>query len=474
MAAITSEKATEYLNRVNWKSLVEWLTAEAILNRPADPLQYCRDLLGSKLAERGGMDFRPEQITDWLRNCYTEATSLVDENGVIHGKTLEVSQKSLPEQLEEMHRQVDAMQKLLDASKTIANLDPMQATDNIVGETCRILGCDRATIFTLDAVAKELVLSVAEGAKNIRVPVGQGIAGTVAETGDVINIMDAYSDPRFSDAADKATGYRTTTILCVPIRAPDNTIVGVLQAINKKDAIFGPTDENVINMLATQAGIALQNANLFRDSIASRDKFRSLLDIIRAMQGEMGVNSLIFTITQRTTRVVDADRCTLFLVDNAQKALFAMQGEVNIRIPMDKGIAGSVATSGKSLNIADAYDDPQFNQAIDKKSGYRTKAILCMPIKSGDMVIGVIQLINKVDSTGVFSDDDEDIMMIFLSIAGPILATSNLYSQIQGRGSKSSGEKEMPSDTLVREKHVPQKTMGGFAEGDEDEEEEED
>jgi hypothetical protein len=238
MSAISSEKATEYLNRVNWKSLVEWLTAEAILNRPVDPLQYCRDLLGGKLAERGGMDFRPEQITDWLRNCYTEATSLVDENGIIHGKTLEVSNKSLPEQLDDMHRQVDAMQKLLDASKTIANLDPMQvgyidtyvvhtsmmfvfsyivmylncvyiyiyyekcahassesclhptpscmcgfcilctarstqATDNIVGETCRILGCDRATIFTLDAVAKELVLSVAEGAKNIRVPVGQ-------------------------------------------------------------------------------------------------------------------------------------------------------------------------------------------------------------------------------------------------------------------------------------------------------------
>lgn len=136
MSAISSEKATEYLNRVNWKSLVEWLTAEAILNRPVDPLQYCRDLLGGKLAERGGMDFRPEQITDWLRNCYTEATSLVDENGVIHGKTLEVSQKSLPEQLDDMHRQVDAMQKLLDASKTIANLDPSQVCLSICCRVC--------------------------------------------------------------------------------------------------------------------------------------------------------------------------------------------------------------------------------------------------------------------------------------------------------------------------------------------------
>jgi hypothetical protein len=56
------EKATEYLTRVNWKSLVEWMTAEAILNRPADPLQFARDLIGARLGERGGSDFRPEQV----------------------------------------------------------------------------------------------------------------------------------------------------------------------------------------------------------------------------------------------------------------------------------------------------------------------------------------------------------------------------------------------------------------------------
>lgn len=57
---INPEKSTDYLTRVNWKSLVEYLTAEVILNRPVDPLQYCRDILGVKLTERGGSDFRPE------------------------------------------------------------------------------------------------------------------------------------------------------------------------------------------------------------------------------------------------------------------------------------------------------------------------------------------------------------------------------------------------------------------------------
>ena len=167
------EKATDYLSRVNWKSLVEWLTAEAILNRPTDPIQFCRNLLGEKLSDRTSDDFKPDLITDWLRNCYTEATALVNEHGIIQNKTLHTTSQSLPEQLIELRRKVDGMQQLLDASSAIATLDPIQATENIVTETCRILKCDRATIFIVDNITKELVLTVAEGAKNIRVPIGQ-------------------------------------------------------------------------------------------------------------------------------------------------------------------------------------------------------------------------------------------------------------------------------------------------------------
>lgn len=466
----TPEKATEYLSRVNWKSLVEYLTAEVILNRPSDPVQFSRDILGEKLAQRGGIEFRPEHITDWLRNCYTEATALVDEHGVIHNKTVEKAPLSLQEQLIDMKRKVSAMQKLLDASRTIATLDPLQATDNIITETCRILNCDRATIFELDNVSHELVLCAAEGVRNIRVPVGQGIAGSVAATGDTINIVDAYSDSRFNSSADQATGYHTNTILCMPILNQNNSIVGVLQAINKKDGQFGIVDEDVMNMLAMQSAIAMQNAALFKNAEKQSEKFRALLDMIKAMQGEMGVNSLIFTITQRTPKIIDADRCTLYLIDNVQKALYAMQGEVNIRISMEQGIAGSVASTGQLINIADAYDNPSFNQAVDKKSGYRTKAILCVPIKCEEVVIGVIQLINKMDGSGIFTEEDEDMMQVFLSIAGPILASSHLYQQLQGKG-KTKSDNEMPG-TLPKGNKVTKPTLTNFSEGDEGDEDE--
>jgi DNA repair protein RadA len=154
--------------------------------------------------------------------------------------------------------------------------------------------------------------------------------------------------------------------------------------------------------------------------------------------------------------------------------LFAMQGEVNIRISMEQGIAGMVATTGQILNIPDAYENPNFNQAVDKKSGYRTKAILCMPIKADDQVIGVLQLMNKTTGNYVFTGEDEDVISIFLSIAGPILASSNLYAQIQGKGKgKGDSGSEMPTGktTLPSKSDMMKKTLPGFAEGEDEGEE---
>ena len=105
--------------------------------------------------------------------------------------------------------------------------------------------------------------------------------------------------------------------------------MGVLRVINKKDGTFSDLDSEMLTILSTQAGIALKNAELFNQMDRSRAKFRSLLDIIVAMQSDMGTNSLIFTMTQRSPSVVGADRCTIFMVDQDNKELWAMQGEVS-------------------------------------------------------------------------------------------------------------------------------------------------
>jgi len=466
----SQEDASDYLARTNFKSLIEWLTAEAILNRPDDPLAFIKEVTGDKISARTDAKYSPEDATDYVRKCYAEASASADEEGRIHGKLIKSGNRS---EESSMAQRLALLEKLIDASKVIAmQLDPFEATTTIISESCRLLQCDRATLFTLDPTRNELTLMVAEGAKEIRLPLGQGIAGTVGATGEIINIPDAYQDSRFNPSHDKKTGYKTSTILCAPVVDGKGKTTGVLQAINCAKGPFSDVDEEVIGILAAQAGIALHNAHIFHLSVRSREKIKSLLDVIKAMHSDMGINSLMFTITQRTHTLVDADRGTLFLVDNKSQELWSMQGEVNIRIPKTAGIAGSVATTGETINIPDAYSDPRFNKEVDKKSGYRTNTILCMPIRgdaqSGHEVIGVIQVINK--KMGVFDEEDENIMDSFLSIAGPILQHSQLFNR-----SQSTDGNEFSGKGLVRKSSAAkQKPEMAIIEDDEEEEEEED
>ena len=364
-------------------------------------------------------------------------------------------------------KRLNLLEKVIAASRAIAKeLDPFAATKIIIQETCRILDADRATLFTHDISTNELVLSVAEGAKDIRVPYGRGVAGTVCATGETINIEDVYSDPRFDPHYDMQSGYKTNTILCVPVKSGDGQTVGVLQAINKRGAPFNDVDEEVLGILAAQAGIALHNSNIHKVAIKSREKVKSLLDIIHAMHGDLGINSLMFTITQRVRSLVDSDRCTLFMVDKTKNELWAIQGEVNIRINLNTGIAGHVAMTGETINITNAYEDPRFSTEVDKKSGYKTHTILAMPLRNQDQeVIAVLQLINKVG--GLFDKEDEEILNVFLNIAGPIMQNSQLFVRSkaeQGSGNEFSGKKIKPRTQLDTIE------MNKITEGEEEEE----
>ncbi|HEX5065520.1 MAG TPA: GAF domain-containing protein, partial [Myxococcota bacterium] len=124
--------------------------------------------------------------------------------------------------------QTDAFEGLLDAM--------LVAFTRKIGD---LLGADRASLFLLDAANGELWSKAARDAGGalveIRIPRGKGIAGAVAETGEPVALADAYDDPRFDPTADRATGYRTRSVLCVPIRDLDGRVFAVAQALNKND-----------------------------------------------------------------------------------------------------------------------------------------------------------------------------------------------------------------------------------------------
>ncbi|CAB3377218.1 Hypothetical predicted protein [Cloeon dipterum] len=158
----------------------------------------------------------------------------------------------------------------------------------------RLVDADRASLFLVDSRNKELYARIFDmgtdeskdseensstRGKEIRFPLGTGIAGQVALTGEVLNITDAYSDPRFNRTVDQLTGYHTKTILCMPIFIR-GIIIGVVQMVNKRSGLFTKEDEEAFETFAVYCGLALHHAKLYEKIQRSEQKYRVALDVL--------------------------------------------------------------------------------------------------------------------------------------------------------------------------------------------------
>src|SRR3954470_8436430 len=167
-----------------------------------------------------------------------------------------------PEQV----RQTRNLRILLEVSNALASqvrLDDLLVT--IISKTAEVLDAERATLFLYDPERHELWSKTADRLeiKEIRLSVGQGIAGNVAQARIVENIPDAYADPRFKREFDKLTGYRTRSILSMPLIGGHDELVGVIQVLNKKsEAAFDREDESLLRGLTAHISVAIERANL--------------------------------------------------------------------------------------------------------------------------------------------------------------------------------------------------------------------
>ncbi len=160
---------------------------------------------------------------------------------------------------------LDKLSLLIEATKivnSVLNIDSLLGL--IMDVATRSISADRGTLYLIDRATDELWSKVAQGVDmvEIRLPVGKGLAGYVARTGEIVNITNAYQDARFNPEIDKKSGYSTQTVLCMPMRNREGVIIGVFQLLNKRTGHFGPEDEAFIDALSVHAAMALENAQL--------------------------------------------------------------------------------------------------------------------------------------------------------------------------------------------------------------------
>lgn len=178
------------------------------------------------------------------------------------------------------------LETILEVSRALtAEKDLDRLLQLILTETTRVMDADRSSLFLVDERTNELFSRIAQKSeiKEFRFPIGRGIAGNVAQFKSIINIRDAYNDPRFNPAFDKKTGYKTDTILCAPLVAHEDKLVGVIQVLNKHHGIFTDYDESLITALGSHVAIALDNARLVQHFL-EKQRLQQSLEIAGEIQ----------------------------------------------------------------------------------------------------------------------------------------------------------------------------------------------
>src|SRR5437016_8819633 len=186
---------------------------------------------------------------------------------------------------QEAVRSIARLHRIIEASKLLAStLDLAELTTIILRIVRDEVGTDRGTVFVLDRRRKLLRSLVAQGIEGteIMVPIGHGIAGTVAATGETIDIQDAYADKRFDSSFDATLGYRTVDIYCMPIVNRVGEPVGVLELMNRTRPLT-EEDEEFLAGVSVHVGLALENAQMHREILEKR-KIEQELVLAREIQ----------------------------------------------------------------------------------------------------------------------------------------------------------------------------------------------
>ncbi len=331
-------------------------------------------------------------------------------------------------------RKAKCLEDVLHRVAVVETLD--EVLEQLVEATSLQLDTERSTVFLNDEDSGELYARIAQGAlrREIRLLNTTGIAGHVYASGRPVIVHDTAHDDRFNPAIDEQTGFQTRSIMCVPIRTLKGQIIGVAQTLNKRKGRFGKADQDILEAMMQHAAIALRNAQTIEQIEKSRQQEREFMDVVAELTSEIDLNVLLQKVMSEATSMLNAERSTLFLNEKKTNELFSRiaqgDGVGEIRFPNHLGIAGTVFVSRATVNIPHAYADLRFNPAFDKKTGFFTRSILCVPVvnKRGE-TIGVTQVLNK--RGGPFTDEDEQRLKAFTAQVSIALENAKLFDDVQ-------------------------------------------
>jgi len=303
----------------------------------------------------------------------------------------------LEEQRIAIESRYQKLQNLIDASKSInSTLDLDKLLGLILDAATKSIGADRGTLYLVDDVKKELWSKILQGSNmiEIRLPIGKGLSGFVAEKGETILIPDTYADPRFNPEIDKQSGYRTRNMLCMPMKNKDGKLIGVFQLLNKKEGAFDAEDVNFIDAFSAHASVAIENARLAQEMVQNERLSavgRMASVIIHDIKNPMGTLRVYAQVMKKKSGNEEANK----LADEMIRQVDRFVNMTQEILDFTRGVSAS------------NFQDMEFKTVMDDVLSFIEK----------DLEKNNVKLVKNPNFEGIVTMDQDKIVRVFYNIA---------------------------------------------------------
>ena len=376
----------------------------------------------------------------------------------------------------------ERLESVMAIGAEISNVRDVDALLRLVMDRLtKLLSAEASSLFVVDEARGELWSRVIKGSalKDIRMPVSQGIAGHVVTTARSLNVSDAYADPRFNSDVDKKSGFKTRSIIAVPLKHMSGRILGVVEVLDPRPNRFRPDDLVIVEAVAAHIAGVLDNMLLMEQLRAQNDKLTQTTNALREAVQDLDVlyeversvssaeerTDLLDRILQKAMGVMGAGAGSILLLEDERDSLFfrnvaGEKSDALVLMPLraGQGIAGYVAASGKSVRVAKADDSEHYDKSVAKKLGVSVGSVLCVPIVGEGTVLGSLELLNKVPE---FTPTDERLATLLAGQTGRAIALRKSREEGE-RKARLASIGQMLSGVL-HDVRTPMTIISGFA-----------
>ncbi len=393
--------------------------------------------------------------------------------------------QSLEQALQREQKKVALVQEVSRALSETGDLDQLLIL--IMAKVCELMEAERSTLYLVTEDGRQLWSKVSQGGERveIRLEVGEGIAGWVAQTREIVNIPDAYADQRFQPAVDLKSGYRTRSILSVPMLGALGGLVGVLQVLNKQDGPFQRSDEELLLALASQAAIAIENARLYHSLVsqnqelqrARRDlerrsrELNALYEVEKELSAALDLDDLLSRILAQAITVLGGGAGSIALVDPDGSLRFrTVQGPaapklIERTLPHGTGLLGWSIAHRTPIIVDDPAKDPRHASEIALEAGVRPQHLMIAPLVDGEDVIGGIEIIDQRrsarDGDGPWGEEDLKLLVLVAAQAAGAIAMARRRSEASNRDRLASIGRMLAG--LLHDLKTPMTIISGYA-----------